>query len=182
MAQNYIDLTSRIKIRFEASDLLEGSVVEAGIDAVTITTFECGEIPPEPDLECQGSLSWNDVSPGEIVSGSFDIVNIGESESELDWVIAQWPEWGTWNFTPANGEDLTPENGPFSVQVEVVAPEEENTEFEGEITIVNDDDAEDFCVISVYLKTPYESPIWTLLDLIMQRFPLFDQFLQFFLR
>ena len=46
-AANFIIPTSQVRIRFEASDLGEGSVVEAGIDAVSVKIIECEtmEIP-----------------------------------------------------------------------------------------------------------------------------------------
>ncbi|MDG6229129.1 MAG: LamG domain-containing protein [Candidatus Thermoplasmatota archaeon] len=40
--EDYATLTDEIKIRFEASDLGSGSVVEAGVDAINITGLPCG--------------------------------------------------------------------------------------------------------------------------------------------
>jgi hypothetical protein len=42
-----------------------------------------------------------------------------------------------------NGQNLTPEESPITIQVEVIAPEEKNVKFEGEIKIVNLDDSTD---------------------------------------
>jgi len=78
-----------------------------------------------------------------------------------------------WTFDPDGGLDLTPEDGVITVDVEVIAPGDEETEFEGEIVLVNSEDSEDTCTIDVALTTPVsqESPIFQFLERIFERFP-----------
>jgi len=109
---------------------------------------------PVPDLDCSGTLSWAGVTPGSTVTGSFTVENIGDPESLLDWEVESYPEWGTWTFEPENGENLTPEDDPITVNVEVVAPDEPETEFTGEVKIVNVENSNDYCIIAVSLATP----------------------------
>jgi len=111
-----------------------------------------------PNLECNGKLNWEDVKPGDIVEGSFIIENIGEPLSLLDWEITEYPDWGEWIFFPESGEDLTPEDGGITVEVEIVAPDDPNTEFTGEVKVVNSDNPSDYCTILVCLKTPRNKP------------------------
>jgi hypothetical protein len=106
-----------------------------------------------PDLECEGSLSWTDVEPGATIQGSFTVFNSGHHGTELDWEITEFPEWGEWTFTPSSGENLTPEDGEVLVETVVVAPNEIETEFEGEIKIVNTEIPDDFCIIEISLST-----------------------------
>jgi hypothetical protein len=117
--------------------------------------------PPEnntPDLDCTGSLSWMDLEPGATVNGTFQIHNIGDNDSLLNWTIVPSSiTWGTWSFTPESGEDLTPADGLITVHVSVVAPNEEDTVFQGGLRIENVNDSTDYDVVPVYLKTPLET-------------------------
>ena len=148
-------------------------------------SFTTGDAP-EPDLDCTGSLSWNDVEPGGIVEGSFTVSNVGDPTSLLDWEVVEWPDWGSgssWTFTPSNGIDLTPEDGLQTVQVEVVAPDEPETEFEGEIKVVNNEDPSDYCIIPVSLITPMsqdvvDSTFLQFIQRFIERFPLLEQILE----
>lgn len=111
---------------------------------------------PMPDVECDGTLSWTDVSTEETVEGSFTVKNIGEPTSLLDWEIESYPDWGTWTFNPGSGDDLKPSDGPVIVNVTVVAPDEQNQQFTGEIKIVNSENISDFCIVDASLSTLFE--------------------------
>lgn len=105
------------------------------------------------DLDCGGSLSWTDIEPGATVTGEFYVENIGGEGTLLNWEIESHPNWGTWTFTPNDGTGLLPGN-VVTVEVEVVAPDDPNTEFTGGVKVINSDDPTDYCTIPVYLKTP----------------------------
>ena len=140
--------------------------------------------PPITNLNAEGYLSWIDVQVGSIVEGSFLVENIGEPESNLRWELESCPNWGTWTLTPNCGNYLTPEDGKITVQVEVIAPNEPNQQFDGEIKIVNTKNSSDFDLIETDLKTPrnkaLNSPIYRffshftnlfqILKIILQRF------------
>ncbi len=115
--------------------------------------------PDEPDLDCEGSFNWIDVKAGVTLNGNFQIKNIGDASSLLNWKIESFPNWGNWSFNPESGENLTPEDGPVAVQVTVVTPDDPNKEFEGYIRVENQENPEDFDVIPVYLKTPRKRTI-----------------------
>ena len=114
--------------------------------------------PPEPeipDLDSTGSLSWTDITPGATVAGSFEIQNIGDTGSRLNWTInTSLMSWGTWSFSPESGTNLTPEEGVVTIQVTVVAPNVSNSDFEGYLRVENTNDPNDFENIPVYLHTP----------------------------
>jgi len=106
------------------------------------------------DLYCSGSLNWNHVEPNSLVTASFTVRNGGDDGSGLNWKIQSYPSWGDWTFTPRNGDELQPSDGPITVDVFVVAPEVEESTFSGEILVINEDDSSDFEKISVSLATP----------------------------
>ena len=126
-----------------------------------------------PDLKCTGELRWEDVIPGSVVSGSFTVENAGDSGSELDWEVSEYPEWGSdWTFTPASGTGLTPEDGAVTVDVSFTAPPDSETEFTGEIKIINSDNPADSCKIDIYLITPRNRSVnYPFLYRIFERFP-----------
>jgi C1A family cysteine protease len=77
--EDYISCTDQVRIRFDASDLGSGSVVEAAVDDVVVTLYKCGEsapvilteslpdwtagVPYSQQLEAYGgagTLTWSD--------------------------------------------------------------------------------------------------------------------------
>ena len=107
----------------------------------------------ESNLYGDGFLSWIDVKPGSTVNGEFTIKNIGEQGSLLNWNIKDYPSWGTWIFTPDQGEDLS-SGETKTIYVEVIVPNEPESEFTGEITIENNEFLDDIFKIEVSLATP----------------------------
>jgi len=107
-----------------------------------------------PDLECNGKLTWSDVKAGSTVIGSFQVLNVGDETSQLNWTIESYPNWGTWTIEPNQGIGLTPEQGAITVDVNVVAPKKKNSDFAGQIKVVNMDNSSDYETISVSLNTP----------------------------
>ena len=110
--------------------------------------------PSTPDLYCEGSLKWTNVPCNGTANGYFFVKNIGGDISFLNWEIESYPNWGIWSFDPEYGENLNPNDIKTTVLVSVIAPDIKNSRFEGTIKIVNQDDPDDFDIISVYLKTP----------------------------
>jgi len=126
----------------------------------------------KPDLDCSGSLSWTDVTPGDAVSGSITVENIGDIDSLLDWQIESYPDWGDWSFDPDGGDDLLAGETEI-IDVEVIAPDEPEETFIGEIKIVNCENSSDFCIIDVSLATPMNQQVdmHPLFQRILERFP-----------
>jgi len=106
-----------------------------------------------PDLHCEGSLSWSDLTPGSSVQGIFFVSNNGEAHSRLDWKISTVPEWGEWQINPYEGNDLTPEQGSIQVQVTLKVPDKKESSFQGNITIVNNENLYDSEQIQVTSST-----------------------------
>jgi hypothetical protein len=114
------------------------------------------------DLETNGSLVWNDVSAGEMLSGNFTVSNNGEPQSSLAWKINATPSWGTWTFVPSSGENLTPEQGPVTVHVTIVAPTGGGPTYHGEITVVDQENPSDVGKVPVWLNLSHPVPAFNL--------------------
>ena len=139
------------------------------------------KMEPKPDLDCDGEMSWVDVKPGSTVTGSFTVENIGDPGSELDWEVIDWPDWGSgnsWTFVPSSGDDLA-SGDSVTVQVTVVAPDEKNQQFSGQIKIENSENSSDTCTIDVSLATPvnYNSVFLQFLERLINQFPLLERIL-----
>jgi hypothetical protein len=139
-----------------------------GLDDIVVTDEVGG------NLSCTGSLTWNDVKPGETVNGNFNVLNTGSQGSNLNWEITEYPDWGNWTFEPLNGKNLKPEDGSIMVKVSVIAPDEKNANFTGQIKVVNTDNPTDFETIQISLITPISKPHFTILE---ERFPRLFNFL-----
>ena len=134
-------------------DLNSGTWTNLNTDLAFVLTD--GE-PAIADLDCRGSLTWSEVKPGEVKSGNFDVANVGDPASVLQWKIDETslPSWGTnWTFLPS-GNFQTLGMGWLPVSVSVEAPSEQNKKFTGNITVINILDTTDYCKIPVILKTP----------------------------
>jgi hypothetical protein len=59
---DFVSLTSAIRVKFVASDLGDGSIVEAGIDDVRITGVSCSDNSCPADMNGDGNLDFFDVS------------------------------------------------------------------------------------------------------------------------
>jgi C1A family cysteine protease len=58
---DFITPSSQVRLRFDASDLSAGSVIEAAVDAFTVTTYECG--PSTPQIITETLPDWTVGSP-----------------------------------------------------------------------------------------------------------------------
>ena len=114
------------------------------------------------DLRTQGSLAWNDASPGEVLTGDFTVSNVGEPQSSLEWKVNGTPSWGTWSLAPDSGENLTPEQGSVTVHVTGVAPASGGPSFHGEITVMNQEDPTDVGLVPVWLNLSHAEPVFNI--------------------
>ncbi|MCA9243132.1 MAG: choice-of-anchor B family protein [Phycisphaerales bacterium] len=57
-----VALTDKVRLRFEASDLGAGSLIEAGVDDVRITDAECAPAPCPGDVSGNGAVGLEDVA------------------------------------------------------------------------------------------------------------------------
>jgi hypothetical protein len=130
-----------------------------------------GEVSADPDLLCAGSISWINATPGDTLTDTITIENAGGPGSELDWEVVDNPSWGDWTFDPESGTDLTPEDGPITIDVTCVIPKDKNEEFQGKIKIENLENSEDFCYIDVTLTTPKSYNLYSIFLTFLENHP-----------
>ena len=58
-----VNMTTAMRLRFTANDANPQSIVEAGLDALKITTVTCGPAFRPGDLNCDGSVNGGDIDP-----------------------------------------------------------------------------------------------------------------------
>ena len=194
--RNEIDLDADIQAFHYGGDLLIEKSWSAGVSgAGGLTEIQCVDLwssgadwhyyddftleGPDlagADLDCSGELDFADVEPGSTVTGTIIVENVGEPDSLLDWEVLSFPEWGTWTFDPESGLDLL-EGDSLTIDVEIVAPDEPEETFTGEVKIVNSEDPDDICIIDVALVTPVSQSV-TFLELLAQRFPILAKILE----
>jgi hypothetical protein len=107
-----------------------------------------------PDIYCEANLHWQDIEVGSELFGDIFIMNEGDAGSLLDWMITSYPDWGIWNFSALLGYDITPIDPAEKITVSIIVPDEKNSDFIGNITIVNKHNISDFCNIDISISTP----------------------------
>ncbi len=129
------------------------------------------------NLECGGEIVFKRIEPGSTITDNFTVENVGESFSRLDWEIDEYPTWGTWSFDQLEGDNLRPEDGAIAVELTVIVPNEEDTEFNGELKIVNKQNSSDFCTIDISIATPvnHNGTHSIFLEKILERFPFLER-------
>lgn len=91
MIGDHVSLTNTVKVRFEASDLNDGSVVEAGVDKFELTIYHCAA--PEVSIEIIPEDPPVTVPPG----GSFTYSGILTNNNPTDpqttdvWIMVGFP-------------------------------------------------------------------------------------------
>lgn len=126
-----------------------------------------------PQVRCNGSIHLTNVTPYATITQSFSVENSGSPGSQLQWEITSYPDWGTWTITPSNGTNLTPEQGPTTINVSMIAPEKQNKEYSGYIKVTNTKNPTDCHIVPITLSTPYkpDSHYVDILHFLMERFP-----------
>lgn len=115
------------------------------------------EEEPEAEVYAYSTIEpivWYNVKPNSQVDDKVYISNLGSYDSKLDWTINKFEtDWGTWSFSPSNGNDLTTDEGDKSITVKVTAPNKYKEHFDGWIKITNKNDHTDYRIIKVELDT-----------------------------
>ena len=126
-------------------------------------------IPDGPDLYCNGDIRLSNVKALSIIDTEFMLKNIGKENSELNWEITEWPEWGMWTIKPKSGTNLRPAYGALDVQVKFLIPNQKDSVFTGHIKIENKDNPDDVEIIDVVITTAKAKPMPVIFSSIYER-------------
>ena len=106
----------------------------------------------ESDLSTKGHIEYSKVKPGSTLNDTFQVINVGQPGSELHWSIEKTPDWGEWMIHPDTFENLTPEDGPLTVSVSVVVPDQKKQTLTGGITLVNKECPGDRSIVPITIS------------------------------
>ena len=164
------DCTSEIPVLLGATSLGTTVVSKANMDEsyymdesenwIDLVTYDDSAnfcikalVSKKSDLSIEGNIVLNKVKPGLTIETEFLIENQGDSFSKLSWEIIESPDWGSWSFSKTSDSGLIPEEGKVQISVSIIVPEDENQDFNGELTIVNIYDKEDSERIPISIST-----------------------------
>jgi len=138
------------------SDYFGYSFWTPGYDVQGFDHDMCFQLTTKTPAICcvPGITHWNEIEPGETLTGNFYVFNCGEENSNLNWQVDSWPTWmGSPLFLPSSG--YIPEGEPATnVTFTFTAPNQPGTKFDGFIKVINTYDSSDHCEFRITLTTP----------------------------
>ena len=148
------------------------------------TTVKVPEL--EPDLEVN-SVETGKAEAGSMAKAKFNVVNIGDTDSELDWEIIEKTgelDWGSCSISPMRGYDLKPgAGGGWGVKVEVqyTLPRLPKSEvYSGQLKVVNSEDSNDYKWVTITFKAGRQGGAYQksldINELLLSRFTMFKIF------
>ena len=73
------------------------------------------------DIWSEEPLIFERIHPGSQIMATIFVQNSGDNGSQLDWEICEYPDWGEWDFDPSEGEGLKPSDGPYPINITIIA-------------------------------------------------------------